>query len=160
MEANGVQRVAKVLVVSDSAWAGGRVDESGPRLTEVLRANDFDVVELRVVADGVSSVSGALEDLAAGFHGLVVSTGGTGFSPRDLTPEATRCVLERDAPGLAEAMRASSPFGRLGRGLAGTRGQCLIVNVPGSPRGAVESIEAIIDVIPHALSLLGGGDPH
>jgi molybdopterin biosynthesis enzyme MoaB len=89
-----------------------------------------------------------------------VTTGGTGFSPTDLTPEGTRLVLEREAPGLAEAMRAVSPLGRLSRGSAGTVGASLVVNVPGSTTGAVESIEAILDVVPHALDLLGGGHPH
>jgi molybdopterin biosynthesis enzyme MoaB len=90
----------------------------------------------------------------------VVTTGGTGFSPTDLTPEATLAVIERQAPGLAEAMRAVSPLGRLSRGLAGTVGQSLVLNVPGSPRGAVESLEAVVDVLPHALDLLSGGTPH
>ena len=102
----------------------------------------------------------ALRRLSAGFHGLVATTGGTGFSPSDLTPEATRGVLDREAPGLAEAIRACSPLGRLSRGVAGTLGPCLIVNLPGSTAGAVESIEAIIDVVPHALNLLDGGQPH
>ncbi len=90
----------------------------------------------------------------------MVTTGGTGFSPMDLTPEATRTVVDREAPGLAEAIRAHSPLGRLSRGVAGTRGSCLIVNLPGSTTGAVESMEAVIDVLPHALDLLGGGHPH
>ena len=89
-----------------------------------------------------------------------MTTGGTGFSPTDVTPEATRVVLEREAPGLAEAMRSVSPLGRLSRGLAGSVGSCLILNVPGSPRGAVESVEAVVDVLAHALELLAGGQPH
>ena len=118
------------------------------------------MVTRQTVPDGLRPVSTALTELASGFFGLVITTGGTGFSPTDLTPEATRFVLEREAPGLAEAMRAASPFGRLSRGTAGTIGTCLVVNVPGSPAGAVESMAAIIDVIPHALELLGGGQPH
>jgi molybdenum cofactor synthesis domain-containing protein len=151
---------AKVLIVSESVFAGSRQDASGVALVDALRGHGFVVVDVRTVPDGVAPVSAALGELATGFRGLVVTTGGTGFSPTDLTPEATRIVVERDAPGLAEAMRAASPLGRLSRGVAGTFGSCLIVNVPGSTRGAVESIEAIIDIVPHALELLGGGHPH
>ena len=118
------------------------------------------MVASQTVPDGLHPVSAALTELATGFHGLVVTTGGTGFSPTDLTPEATHLVLEREAPGLAEAMRNTNPLGRLSRGTAGTIGACVVVNVPGSPSGAVESIRAIIDVIPHALELLAGGHPH
>ncbi len=113
---------AKVLTVSDGVVAGTREDRSGEALAERLAAAGFDVVERRVTADGVDAVSAALRDLAAGFAGLVVTTGGTGFGPRDLTPEGTRAVLDREAPGLAEAMRLVSPLGRLSRAVAGTRG--------------------------------------
>jgi molybdopterin adenylyltransferase len=130
---------AKVLTVSDGVVAGTRED-----------------LEHRVVADGRQSVGEALVDLAMDFHGLIISTGGTGFGPRDLTPEGTRVVLDREAPGLAEAMRAVNPLGRLSRGLAGTRGNALIINTPGSPGGALESLEAVLDVIPHAVRLLVG----
>ncbi len=95
-----------------------------------------------------------------GFSGLLVTTGGTGFSPSDLTPEATLRVVDRQAAGLAEAMRAVNPLGRLSRGVAGTVGACLILNVPGSPAGATEALGAVIDVVPHALDLLAGGRPH
>ncbi len=151
---------AKVVIVSDSVVAGSRTDTSGAALVEALQGHGFLVVDVRTVPDGVMAVSAALGELATGFHGLVVTTGGTGFSPTDLTPEATRTAIEREAPGLGEAMRAVSPLGRLSRGVAGTIGSCLIVNVPGSTQGAVESIGAIIDVVPHALELLGGGHPH
>lgn len=113
-----------------------------------------------VVPDGVEPVAEALLAMASGFAGLVVTTGGTGFSPSDLTPEATRSVVEREAPGLAEAARAVSPLGRLSRGIAGTIGACLVLNVPGSPKGALESLDAVIDVLGHALDLLAGGAPH
>ena len=146
--------------MSDSVVAGSRTDTSGTALVEALQGHGFLVVDVRTVPDGVMAVSAALGELATGFHGLVVTTGGTGFSPTDLTPEATRTAIEREAPGLGEAMRAVSPLGRLSRGVAGTIGSCLIVNVPGSTQGAVESIGAIIDVVPHALELLGGGHPH
>ncbi|MGO8859460.1 MAG: molybdenum cofactor biosynthesis protein B [Acidimicrobiales bacterium] len=151
---------AKVLTVSDSVSRGTREDGSGDALDAVLSQRGFQVVERRTVPDGVAPVSEALAELATSFTGLLVTTGGTGFAPTDLTPEATRAVMEREAPGLAEAMRAVSPLGRLSRGVAGTLGQCLLLNVPGSPRGAVESMEAVIDVLPHALELLAGGHPH
>jgi molybdenum cofactor synthesis domain-containing protein len=148
---------AKVLTVSDGVVAGTREDRSGTALVERLLIAGFEVVEHRVVADGRQSVGEALVDLAMDFHGLIISTGGTGFGPRDLTPEGTRVVLDREAPGLAEAMRAVNPLGRLSRGLAGTRGNALIINTPGSPGGALESLEAVLDVIPHAVRLLVGG---
>ncbi|HET9611008.1 MAG TPA: MogA/MoaB family molybdenum cofactor biosynthesis protein [Acidimicrobiales bacterium] len=151
---------AKVLTVSDGVVAGTRDDRSGAALEERLRAAGFDVVERRVSADGTEAVAGALSDLADGFVGLVVTTGGTGFGPRDLTPEGTRAVLDREAPGLAEAMRLVSPLGRLSRAVAGTVGGALVLNTPGSSTGAVECLEAVLDVVPHALDLLAGGRPH
>jgi molybdopterin adenylyltransferase len=152
--------LAKVLTVSDGVVAGTRDDRSGAALEAALAAAGFDVVERRVVEDGVEPVAAALVDVTEGFAGLVVTTGGTGFGPRDLTPEATRRVLEREAPGLAEAMRLVSPLGRLSRATAGTRGRALVLNTPGSSSGAVETLEAVIDVVPHALELLAGGRPH
>jgi molybdopterin adenylyltransferase len=151
---------AKVLTVSDSVHEGTRVDGSGPAAVEFLSGRGFTTVERRVVPDGIAPVAEAITALASGFHGLIITTGGTGFSPTDTTPEATRSVLDREAPGLAEAVRAASPLGRLSRGVAGTVGSCLIVNLPGSTAGVTESLEAVIDVIPHALELLGGGHPH
>ena len=145
---------AKVLTVSDGVIAGTREDRSGAALAERLTAAGFDVVVRHVVADGVESVADALHWLSSGFAGLIVTTGGTGFGPRDLTPEGTRRVLHREAPGLAEAMRLVNPLGRLSRGLAGTVGQALVLNTPGSPGGAVECLEAVLDVVPHALALL------
>ncbi len=149
-----VQPQAKVLTVSDGVIAGTRVDASGASLAEMLRSNGFDVVSQTVVADGSENVAAALTELAADFAGLIVSTGGTGFAPRDQSPEGTRMVIEREAPGLAEAMRLVSPLGRLSRGIAGIRGQAIICNTPGSPKGCVEQLAAIIDVLPHALRLL------
>lgn len=145
---------AKVLTVSDGVIYGTREDRSGVVLAELLEANGYDVVERRVVEDGVESVANALIDLSADYAGVIVTTGGTGFGPRDLTPEGTRSVLEREAPGLAEAMRLVNPLGRLSRGIAGTRGLALIVNAPGSPKGAVETVQAVIDVLPHAVRLM------
>ena len=147
----------KVLTVSDGVVAGTREDRSGQLLVERLTAAGYEVVDRRVVADGVEPVAGALGDMAEGFAGLLVTTGGTGFGPRDLTPEGTGQVLDREAPGLAEAMRlANPPKGRLSRGLAGTVGECLVLNTPGSSAGAVESLDAVLDVLPHALDLLAG----
>jgi molybdopterin adenylyltransferase len=151
---------AKVLTVSDSVHNGSRKDESGPAVVALLESNGFAVLDHHNCSDGVDEVRSALVTLCLGFSGLVVATGGTGFSPTDQTPEATRRVIEREAPGLAEAMRATSPLGRLSRGIAGINVACLIVNVPGSPAGAVESLRSIIDVLPHALELLAGGHPH
>ncbi len=151
---------AKVLTVSQSVHAGAREDRSGTALADLLAQKGFEVIERRTVPDGVEPVASALVDMAKEFNGLIVTTGGTGFSPTDLTPEATLRVVDRQAPGLAEAMRAVSPLGQLSRSIAGTRGACLILNVPGSPSGATESLAAVVDVIPHALDLLAGGKPH
>jgi molybdopterin adenylyltransferase len=145
---------AKVLTVSDGVVAGTREDRSGASLAERLGAVGYEVVDRRLSADGVDEVSQALADMTDRFAGLVVTTGGTGFAPRDLTPEGTKAILDRAAPGLAEAMRLVSPKGRLSRGLAGTRGRCIVLNLPGSATGAVECLEAVLDVLPHALALL------
>jgi molybdopterin adenylyltransferase len=148
---------AKVLTVSDGVFHGVREDRSGVALDEQLVAAGWTVVERRVVSDGVESVAVALRLLADGFAGIVVTTGGTGFGPRDLTPEGTRSVLEREAPGLAEAMRNVNPApGRLSRGIAGTIGSTIVLNTPGSPKGCVECLGAVLDALPHALSLLIG----
>jgi molybdenum cofactor synthesis domain-containing protein len=151
---------AKVLTVSDGVVAGTRDDKSGAAVAALLADAGYSVVERRVVADGVESVAAVLTELTSGFEGLVVTTGGTGFGPRDLTPEGTRAVLEREAPGLSEAMRLVSPLGRLSRAVAGTRGSALILNTPGSSAGAVETLGAVLDVLPHALELLRGERPH
>ncbi len=149
---------AKVLTVSDGVAHGARDDRSGRALVDHLREHGFDVVDHRVTADGADAVAGALVELCHGFAGLVVSTGGTGFAPRDQTPEGTRAVIEREAPGLAEAMRLCNPLGRLSRGIAGIRGEAIIVNTPGSTAGCVEQLDAVIDVLPHALRLLADTD--
>ena len=151
---------AKVLTVSDGVVAGTRDDRSGPAAVEVLEGAGFEVVEQRVVADGVESVRDALVAMCAGFPGLVVTTGGTGFGPRDLTPEGMTAVVEREAPGMAEAMRLTSPHGRLSRQIAGTVGESLVLNLPGSTNGVRECLAAVLDVVPHALELLAGDQPH
>ena len=151
---------AKILTVSDGVAAGTREDKSGEALMVRLVDEGFEVVERRVVPDGREQVGEALVELADGFAGLIVTTGGTGFGPRDLTPEGTKIILDRDAPGLGEAMRLVSPLGRLSRAAAGNRGTALILNTPGSTAGAIECLEAVIDVLPHALRLLRGDTVH
>jgi molybdopterin adenylyltransferase len=152
---------AKVCTVSDGVVAGTRQDRSGAAVAERLEEAGYEVAERRVVADGVESVAAAIADLAAeGFAGLIVTTGGTGFGPRDLTPEGTSQVVDRLAPGLAEAMRLVNPLGRLSRGTAGTLGPAVVLNLPGSTSGAVECLEAVLDVLPHALALVNGERPH
>ena len=151
---------AKVLTVSDSVKRGDRQDESGPAVAQALRDAGFEVVEEAQVADGTSSVAGDIVRMAAAFVGLVVTTGGTGFGPRDQTPEGTAEVLDRPAPGFGEAMRRSSPLAPLSRGIAGTRGRALVINLPGSPKGALECLAAVIDLLPHAMSVLAGEHPH
>ncbi len=153
-------RQAKVVTVSDGVVAGSREDRSGAALEEALTTAGFVVVGRSVIADGIAAVAGELARACAGFSGLVVTTGGTGFSPRDHTPEGTTEVLDRPAPGLAEAMRLASPLGRLSRAVAGIRGQTIILNTPGSPKGAVECLTAVLDVLPHALDLLSGAPTH
>ena len=155
---------AKVLTVSDGVMAGTREDRSGEALTAALEGGGFRVVERSVIADGVASVAGELTRLSASFAGLVVTTGGTGFSPRDQTPEGTREILEREAPGLAEAMRSigaqSNPYSWLSRGIAGLKGTTLIVNLPGSLRGATESLASIVELLKHGLEVAAGSQRH
>ncbi len=151
---------AKVITVSDGVVDGTRDDRSGPILVEHLGAAGFEVVDHVAVPDGVDTVAAAVAAACAGFAGLVVTTGGTGFGPRDLTPEGTAAAVERQAPGMAEAMRLVSPLGRLSRAVAGTIGAALVLNTPGSTKGCVETLDAVLDVVPHALDLLAGGQPH
>ena len=145
---------AKILTVSDGVVAGTREDKSGDVLVEVLEDAGYDIADRQVTEDGTESVANTLRQMANGFAGLIVTTGGTGFTPRDLTPEGTLAVLDRQAPGLSEAMRLANPLGRLSRGVAGTCGTTLILNTPGSTSGARECLEAVLDVLPHALRLL------
>jgi molybdenum cofactor synthesis domain-containing protein len=147
---------AKVLTVSDGVVAGTRDDASGRALVELLETAGFAVIAHEVTVDGGDEVATALTRMSDGFAGLIVTTGGTGFAPRDQTPEGTRRIVDREAPGLAEAMRLISPHGRLSRGVAGVRGTTIICNTPGSPKGCVEQLGAILDVLPHALRLLHG----
>ncbi len=152
--------LAKVLTVSDGVVAGTRDDRSGRALVDRLVDAGWEVADHRVVADGIEPVAEALREMAAGFNGVIVTTGGTGFGPRDLTPEGTLAVVDRQAPGLAEAMRGVNPLGRLSRGVAGTLGEAVVLNGPGSPAGAVETLDAVLDVLPHVVQLLRGDTAH
>ena len=149
-----IKRYAKVLTVSDAGYHGNREDTSGEALRKTLLDHGYDVVEARISPDGVDSVSTRLIEMAQGFHGLIVTTGGTGFTSRDLTPEATLKVIEREAPGIAEYARSVNPLGMISRGRCGILQQVLIFNVPGSPKGATEMLESVIDTIGHAIDLL------
>ena len=157
---------AAVLTVSDSSFAGERPDLTGPEVAGRLRAMGWDVRDAAVVPDECGAIRRALESWAARDDlDAIFTAGGTGVAPRDVTPEATRAVIEREVPGLTELMRAeglkSTRRAVLSRAVAGTRGAKLIVNLPGSPRGALESLNAVADLLPHIVELLRGrGSPH
>lgn len=150
---------AAVLTVSDGVHAGLRDDVSGDALEELLQGEGF-TVSRRVVADDAGLIAAALEELATEGASLVLTTGGTGFAPRDVTPEATRTVLDREAPGLAEAIRsdaiARTPHALLSRGIAGLRGATLVVNLPGSPGGCRDGFAVIRPALRHGLELAAG----
>jgi molybdenum cofactor synthesis domain-containing protein len=151
-----------VLTASDRSAAGQREDASGSAIEARLAGLGFSV-ERRVVPDDQATISDAIRDAAAR-HPLVVTTGGTGLTPRDVTPQATLAVIDYEVPGLAEAMRAEgrrhTPMADLSRAVAGVVGRSLVVNVPGSPKGALESLEAIVPVLDHALDTLAGPHDH
>lgn len=158
------RRTAVVVTASDGAAHGAREDTSGPAVADLLTEHGFTVLRRETVPDEAARLSELLVALADEGIALVCVTGGTGLGPRDVTPEATRAVIDREVPGLAEAMRAagraSTPMADLSRGIVGLRGATLIVDLPGSPRGATESLAAIVAVLPHALDLAGGDTQH
>ncbi|HEY1264422.1 MAG TPA: MogA/MoaB family molybdenum cofactor biosynthesis protein [Terriglobales bacterium] len=154
---------AAVLTVSDSCARGERSDLSGPAVEQALERHGFSVVATEVVPDDKLAISNALVLLAEEAR-LVVTTGGTGVGPRDVTPEATRAVCDRLIEGIAERMRAEgtkkTPMAALSRGVCGVKDRSLVLNLPGSPKGAVESLEAVVGILPHALQLLSGNTRH
>jgi molybdopterin adenylyltransferase len=148
-----------ILTLSDRSASGERADASGPALADLIHAQNWSVAKQAILPDDESVIRATLIEWAdSGEVDVILTTGGTGFAPRDVTPEATRAVIKRDAPGLAETMRAESlkktPHAMLSRAVAGIRGRTLIVNLPGSPKGALENLQAILTVLPHAVQLL------
>jgi molybdopterin adenylyltransferase len=156
---------AAVLTISDSVSAGTRQDRSGPAVRERLEQLGWSVSVVETIPDEAAQIGARLATLADGGQvAAIFTTGGTGITPRDVTPEATRGVIEREIPGFGELMRSHgahfTPLAMLSRSMAGTRGRVLIVNLPGSPKGAVESLDAIVELVPHVLELLGGRVEH
>jgi len=156
---------AAVLTISDSASNGVRADGSGPAVRERLEQLGWSVSVVETIPDEAPLISARLATLSDGGQvSAIFTTGGTGVAPRDVTPEATRSILDREIPGFGELMRArgreSTPLAVLSRSLAGTRGRVLIVNLPGSPKAAVQSLDAIVELVPHVLDLLRGRTEH
>jgi molybdenum cofactor synthesis domain-containing protein len=156
-------KTAAVLTVSDSSSRGERADVSGPAAAELLRQNGFEVTQQELVPDEQATIESALIDLSDHVQ-LIVTTGGTGIAERDVTPEATRAVCSRLIEGIPEKLRAAglehTPYAILSRGVCGVRGRTLILNLPGSPSGALQSLQAVIEVLPHAVDLLAGKTAH
>jgi molybdopterin adenylyltransferase len=158
-----ITRTAAVLTVSDSSARGERADISGPAAADLLRQNGFEVTHQEIVPDEQAAIESALVRLSKQVQ-LIVTTGGTGIAARDVTPEATRAVCSKLIDGIPERMRAAgvtqTPFAILSRGVCGVRGCSLILNLPGSPSGAVESLRVVVQILPHAIDLLGGKTGH
>jgi molybdenum cofactor synthesis domain-containing protein len=163
MSSSTPELTAAVITISDSSARGEREDLGGPAVTAALKKKGFRITAREVVPDEESAIRDALIRLSVKAR-FVVTTGGTGIAPRDVTPEATRAVCERLLEGVAERMRSEgakkTKFAALSRAVCGVRGQAVILNLPGKPAGAVESLEAVIDLIPHALQLLSGNTKH
>jgi molybdopterin adenylyltransferase len=159
----GDNLTAAVITISDSCASGQRLDRSGPAVVELLKQHGFSILATVMIPDDPPAIGKTILTLSSETR-LVVTTGGTGISPRDHTPEATRAVCDRLLEGVAERMRSEgmkkTPFAALSRGVCGVRGKSLILNLPGSPSGALESLEAVIDLLPHAIQLLGGTAKH
>ena len=148
-----------IMTLSDRSARGEREDASGPALADLVRAQGWSVANQAILPDDEAAIRAALISWAdSGQFDIILTTGGTGFAQRDVTPEATRAVIQREAPGLAEAMRSDSlkktAHAMLSRAVAGIRGRTLIINLPGSPKGAVENLQAVLPVLPHAVQLL------
>ena len=156
-------KTAAVLTVSDSSSRGERTDLSGPAVADLLRRNGFEVTHQQVIPDEQEAIESSLMSLSDEVQ-LIVTTGGTGIADRDVTPEATRAVCSRLIEGIPEKMRAvglqHTPNAILSRGVCGIRAQTLILNLPGSPSGAVQSLEAVVEILPHAVDLLAGKTVH
>ena len=155
---------AHVITVSDGVFHGTRVDKSGPALVALLHGGGFEVNGPEVVPDEVERITEAIETAIRRRADVVVTTGGTGLGPRDVTPQATAALISYEVPGITEEMRragaASTPMAALSRGIAGVRGRTLIINVPGSVKGATESLEAVMPILGHAVQLLHGDTAH
>jgi len=155
---------AVVITVSDSRHAGQNPDQSGPAVASLLRKAGYELAPVTIVPDERDQIGAAIKDAVVAGYALIVTTGGTGLGPRDVTPEATAAVLDFEVPGLAEAMRAAglqkTPQAALSRAVAGVRGGSLIVNLPGSVRGATESLEAVLPALEHAVRLTRGETAH
>jgi molybdopterin adenylyltransferase len=155
---------ARVITCSDAAARGEREDRSGPAVRDLLEARGYTVDAVVVVADTIEFIATAIVDATESGNALVVTTGGTGVAQRDITPEATMRVCDRLVPGFGELMRATSlqktPMAHLSRAQAATRGAALVVNLPGSVNGAIENLEAVMHLVPHALELLAGQTEH
>jgi molybdenum cofactor synthesis domain-containing protein len=156
-------KTAAVLTISDSSFRGGRTDLSGPAVRAALEAKGYAVLGVEIVPDEGTAIENALIEWCERAP-LVVTTGGTGLAARDVTPEATQAVCDRLVPGIAERMRSEgakrTPHAALSRSLCGTRGSSLVLNLPGSPRGAVDALSSVVDLLPHALDLLAGKTAH